>query len=43
MIVSTAYTQELLEAVEKLDKTRLSTISKIEPVGRIFRNWRIAP
>ncbi len=40
---TTAYTQKTLEisdAVESLDRTRLS---RIEPVGRIFRIGHIAP
>ena len=43
---TTAYTQktlEGLEAVERLDRTRSSIISKIQPVGRIFRIGHIAP
>src|SRR5258705_4531317 len=42
----TAYTQKTLEgveAVERLDRTRSSIISKIKPVGRIFRIGQIAP
>jgi len=42
----TAYTQETLEgleAVERLNRIRSSIISKIEPVGRIFRIGQIAP
>ena len=43
---TTAYTQktlEGLEAVERLDRTRSSIISKFKPIGRIFRIGHIAP
>src|SRR5258706_3956586 len=43
---TTAYTQiplEGLEAVERLDRTRSSIISKFRPIGRIFRIGHIAP
>jgi hypothetical protein len=37
---TTAYTQNTFEV---LDRTRLSSISKIRPAGRIFRIGHIAP
>ena len=43
---TTAYTQKTLEgseAVERLDRTRSSIISKFKPIGRIFRIGHIAP
>lgn len=38
-----AYTKELLEVVERLNRTRLAAISRIESVGSIFRIVLIAP
>jgi len=43
---TTAYTlkiSDVLEAMERLDRTRSSIISKIKPVGRISRIGYIAP